>query len=77
MNSLLTREQKVLIAFQKKTIVETTDQSEASEPDLEQTFHNNMKSKDPMDRLFAVASLSKTLNTLVTNNASKNLSKTD
>ena len=36
-------------------MIETTDSNDPSDEDIDQMFHSNINSKDPMDRLFVVS----------------------
>jgi hypothetical protein len=49
-------------------VVETTETGETSEESIEDRFHQNMLSKDPMDRLFSVAKINTILQDYKKNN---------
>lgn len=59
MSSLLTRPQKVLINFQRKKVIESSDTNFSSDEHIDDKFITQLKSENPMDRLFAVTKVKK------------------
>ena len=52
---LLNKQQKILLNFQKKRVVESVNEDDLSSEDIEKNYHLMAESQNPMDRLFAVA----------------------
>ena len=62
--------------FQKIGVIETTETGSSAE-ELEDIFHTNMKSTNPMDRLFAVSKLSTLLRNYITKDVGKDFDRID
>ncbi len=73
MSALLTKEQKLLLLFQRKQVIEElpTDFIESSEgevDDLAKSFHAQLSSTKPFDRIFALGKISSILKSYEENN---------
>ena len=74
MSALLTKEQKLLLMFQRKQVIEDqpTDFIQSSETDdqddMSKSFHSALSSSKPFDRIFALGKVSSILKTYEQNN---------
>jgi hypothetical protein len=55
MKSMLSRKQQLLISFQRRLVIETTDSDGQSGDDVDTIFLNNLGSKNPRNRLFVLS----------------------
>ena len=68
LKGMLSRRQQILINFQRSHVIETTVTGDSTEENLEEMFMNYMKSKNPLDRLFAVSKANRLLKAYVGDN---------